>query len=260
MFLVSVLSASFLLLPAQTAAQPATPASYVTAKRGLDQVSLKAHKAPIAKVMETLQQEAQIASSEIDPKFAGVVLDGEWTAKDWDELLFVALSSVPEMKVLVAGGPDGTDWQVVAGSEAFLTEFKLKPKTRVADKAPGRADPTPTAPSAVAPDINLVPEVVEPEVEKTEEEVKEEQAQSLATFTAIVSPPAGPPIAGQQVVLPFPDENGHMPMATRQAGPLQLPFPGYAAPAAAKGPFPPSKDPAMQALIDIVNQSNAAKK
>lgn len=258
MFLVSVLSASLIL---SMQAAPAALAPVVTAKRGLDQVTLKAHGgATIAKVMETLKQEAQIASSEIDPKFAGVVLEGEWTAKDWDELLFVALSGVPQMKVLVAGGPDGTDWQVVAGSEAFLTEFRLKPKTRLAEKAPDRSNATPTWPSATATDINPVPEVVEPVVEKTEEEVKEEQAQALATFTSIVSPPAGPPITGQHVVLPFPDENGRMPMATREGGPLQLPFPGYAAPTAAKGPFPPSKDPAMQALIDIVNQSNAAKK
>lgn len=254
MFLVSVLSAAVIL-----SVQVVPPAPLVTATRTLDHVTLKARAATITHVMETLKQEAQIESAEIDPKFAGVVIDGEWTAKDWDELLFVALSRVPELKVLVAGGPDGTDWQVVAGSEAFLTEFKLKPKARVAEKAPGRSDPQ-TKAAASAADIKLVPEVIEPVVEKTEEETKEEQEEASATFTAIVSPPAGPPIAGQHVVLPFPDESGNMPMATRQAGPLQLPFPGYTAPAAGKGPYPPSKDPALQALIDIVNQSNAAKK
>lgn len=256
MMIVSVLSATLLLL----SAQPAPVAPVVVAKRGLDQVTLKSRGATISQVMETLKQEAQIESAQIDPKFAGVAIDGEWTAKDWDELLFVALSGVPQIKVLVAGGPDGTDWEIVAGSEAFLTEFQLKPKTLAAEKAPGGSDATTKKPVAKAAASDSAPEVVEPVVEKTEEEVKEEQGEALATFTAIVAPPAGPAIAGQHVVLPFPDENGQMPMATRQAGPPQLPFPGFTESTAAKGPFPPSKDPAMQALIDIVNQKNAAKK
>ena len=257
MMIVSLLSATLLFL----SAQPAAVAPVVTAKRWLDQVTLKAHGgATIARVMETLKQEAQIESAQIDPKFASVVVDGEWTAKDWDELLFVALSGIPEMKVLVVGGPDGTDWQVAGGSDEFVNDFKLKRQTKVAEKAPGRAEPSATATTETAARADLAPEVVEPEPVKTEDEVKEEQAKSLATFTAIASPPSGPPVSGQQIALPFPNENGDVPMVYRQGGggPLETPFPGYTPDPASKGPYPPSKDPAMQVLIDMVNQANQA--
>ena len=254
MILVSVLSASFLLLTVQGAAAP--PAPGVTATRTLDHVTLKAHGITITAVMEKLKQEAQIESAQIDPKFADRKIDGEWTARDWDELLFVALSGIPEMKVLVVGGPEGTDWQVAGGSEQFVTDFKLKRLAQAAEKAPARNAATPAGPT---PAEVVAAEAPEPEVAKTEEEVKAEQAQSLATFTAIVSPPAGPPVAGQQVALPFPNANGDVPMVNRETGPIQLPFPGYVAAAAAQGPYPPSKDPAMQALINIVNQKPAPK-
>ena len=255
MMIVSALSLSFLLLSAQPAAAPV-----VTVKRGLDQVSLKAHGgATIAKVMETLKQEAQIESAQIDPKFASVVVDGDWTGKDWDELLFVALSGIPQMKVLVVGGPDGTDWQVAGGSEQFVNDFKLKRQARAAEKAASRTETAATATSSdSAMAANPAPEVVEPEPAKSEQEVKEEQAQSLATFTSIAAPPAGPPVPGQQVSLPFPGVNGELPTVYREGGALQLPFPGYTPTPAAQGPFPPSKDPAMQALIDLVNQANQA--
>jgi hypothetical protein len=257
MIIVSVLSASFLLLSAQPAAPASAPV--ITVMRGLDQVTLKVHGgATIAKVMETLKQEAQIESAQIDPKFASAVVEGEWTAKDWDELLFVALSGIPEMKVLVVGGPDGTDWQVAGGSEKFVNDFKLMRQARAAAKASSRSDPTATATSDPTGAANLAPEVVEPEPAKTEQEVKEEQAQSLATFTSIAAPPAGPPIPGQQVALPFPSASGEVPVVYREGGALQLPFPGYTPTPAAQGPFPPSKDPAMQALIDMVNQANQA--
>ena len=255
MMIVSLLSATLLF----HSAQPAPVAPVVTARRGLDQVTLKAHGgATIARVMETLKQEAQIESAQIDPKFAGAVVEGEWTAKDWDELLFVALSGIPGIKVLVVGGPDGTEWQVAGGSESFISDFKLKRQARTAEKTPSRTEPAavPTTETNARPDP--VPEVVEPEPVKSEEEVKEEQAQALAAFTAIVSPPAGPPISGQQVALPFPNENGDVPVVYRQGGPLQTPFPGYTPEPAAQGPYPPSKDPAMQVLIDLVNQANQA--
>ena len=258
MILVSVLSASFLFLPVQGAVAP--PAPGVTATRTLDHVTLKAHGVTITAVMEKLKQEAQIETAQIDPKFADRKIDGEWTARDWDELLFVALSGIPEMKVLVVGGPEGTDWQVAGGSEQFVTDFKLKRLAQAAEKAPARnaSAPSGTVPQSASGEV-VAAEVPEPEAAKTEEEVKTEQAQSLATFVAIVSPPAGPPVAGQQVALPFPNANGDVPIVNRETGPIQLPFPGYVASAAVPGPYPPSKDPAMQALINIVNQKPAPK-
>ena len=259
MMIVSALSASLILLSTQAVIPAPASAPVVSVKRGLDQVSLKAHGgATVAKVMETLKQEAQIESAQIDPKFAGVVVEGEWTAKDWDELLFVALSGVPQMKVLVVGGPDGTDWQVAGGSEQFINDFKLKRQAKAAEKASGRTEPTATTSSEAPADVIRAPEVIEPEPAKSEQEVKEEQAQSLATFTSIAAPPAGPPIPGQQVSLPFPNENGELPTVYKQGGALQLPFPGYTPTPAGQGPYPPSKDPAMQALIDLVNQANQA--